>query len=68
MKLAPVGSVPVESAGIVPSESLAVAVKVNAKPSVAICAPIESSTGAWLPDSVTVMTTCSLSIRAPSSA
>ena len=37
-------------------------------PSVTDLAPIVLKTGAWLPDSVTVMVTTSLSVRAPSEA
>ena len=66
VNVAPEGIAEVESTGIVLSASVADMPKLRLIPSVVDRAPIVAKSGAWLPDSVTVRETTSLSVRAPS--
>ena len=66
-KVAPEGKLMADKVGIVASRSEADKLKLSRTPSVLPFAPIGSKTGAWLPDSMTVMVTCSESTAAESS-
>ena len=66
MKTAPEGKLEVDRAGMVLSGSVAAMLKLRFSPSVTDLAPIALKSGAWLPDSVTVMVTTSESVATPS--
>ena len=65
---APDGKVDVVRLGIIPSGSVADTAKLRLTPSSVALEPIEFRIGVWLPASVTLMVTSSLSIAKPSPA
>jgi len=68
VKTAPEGRLEVERVGMVESASEAETTKFRLIPSVTVFEPIAVSSGAWLPDSPTVMVTISESAATPSEA
>ena len=66
VKVAPLGRAEVDRAGIVLSGSEAETEKLRLTPSVVPLEPMAARSGAWLPASVTVITTASLSVSEPS--
>ena len=68
VKVATEGKLEVDSTGMVLSASEALTAKLRFMPSVVALAPIALSSGAWLPASVTVTVTTSLSVASPSDA
>ena len=68
VKVTPDGRAEVEKVGVVPSASAAVMLKFKLAPSLTDLAPMRVMTGAWLPTSLTVIETTSLSESTPSEA
>ena len=68
VKLAPLGSVEVDRVGVLPSGSEAEMLKLRLLPSLTVLAPIALKRGVWLPASLTVIETISLSEATPSEA
>ena len=68
VNMAPAGSERAKRAGMVLSASLLVRLKLRVAPSVVDLGPIVLKTGVWLPASLTVMLTTSLSTSEPSEA
>jgi len=68
VKTAPAGSARAKRAGMVLSASEAERAKLRVAPSVVDLGPIELKSGVWLPASLTVILTTSLSVSSPSEA